>query len=200
MFAISLVYTLSIIFFYYLWYILIFIFAQIMIFFLKHYIKYWWSLEVKIYNDVLCASTRINNISILNDDILNRFDNFKEWEITNLWVFVENKFKDFYVSMQKTFKKIKIIEEKIPKSKFKEYINFSKLNLYLVDKFNQPIDKMISILEKFSILLKKQIEELKNIETDKQEFKSNFKFKQIKLENQVNMMINNKNKLMKMKI
>jgi len=195
-------YSASVMFFYYLWYAFVYIFWTIIIFFVKLYLKFFWNIEFKIHKEALEIYDNLSKLELLNKLIKAKFENFKEWEISNLWKFVDDKFRDFYAIILWTFKEKEKLYSMMNQSKYKDYIDFEKMKAFIKQKFNEPVEGMIEILKKYKNLLIKQLNELEDLiaKQDKQEYIWNLKMKKLTLENQINLMEQNLEKLEKMKV
>jgi hypothetical protein len=74
-------------------------------------------------------------------------------------------------------------------------MNFEKLEKYFKTKFNKPVKEMISMLEKFEILLEKQINLLKITKSNSEVYDLNLDKKEISLNHQLDILMGNKGKL-----
>jgi len=197
-----LLYSISVIFFYYLGYVFVYIFGHILIFFVKIYLVLSGNLEFKIYQKVLDIYENLSRLLLLNNLINAKLDSFKGWQISDLWSFVEKKFKSFYSIILGVFNQTKDLYSMMEKSKYKDYINFDRMKNFIKEKYNEPVEWMMEILKKYRNLLVKQIEEIDELlkKEEKSEYIWNLKMKKLTLEKQVELMEENMNSLEKMKL
>jgi len=83
----------------------------------------------------------------------------------------------------------------INNSKFKDFINFEKLEKYLKNNFNKPVLEMVSMLEKFEKLLEKQINLLRITKSNLEILDVNLDKKEILLKHKLYVLISNRKKL-----
>ena len=83
----------------------------------------------------------------------------------------------------------------INNSKFKDFVNFEKLEKYLKNNFNKPVLEMVSMLEQFEKLLKKQINLLRITKSNLEIADLNLDKKQILLKHKLEVLISNRKKL-----
>ena len=153
-------YVVSLYLFYYIWYFFIFIFSKIYLFFLKIVLSFKDNIELKIKDKTLEIDEKLENMQNIYKVLKNKIEEFKSWEISNIWDFVEDKFSDFYVQIDLILQEKKKLQEVIEKSKYKDIIDFDIFKKYLKKNFNAPIKDMISLLEVYEKLLKNQIDEI----------------------------------------
>jgi hypothetical protein len=92
-------------------------------------------------------------------------------------------------------KQKKELNKLIKKSKFTDFVNFEKLEKYLKNNFNKPILEMTNMLEKFEILLEKQINLLKITKSNSEISDLNLDKKEILLNHKLEILRSNKKKL-----
>lgn len=165
--------------------------------FLKIILKFTKNTEVKIKWKIEDIDESFKNMEKIDKMLSHKISTFKEWEISDISSSVENNFSNFYTEVISVFNQKKKLFNLINNSKFKDFINFQKLEKYLKDNFNKPVLNMISMLEKFEKLLEKQIKLLKITNSNLEILDVNLDKKQIILTNQLNNLRENKNKLEK---
>jgi len=193
-------YTISAILFYYIWYVFAFIFSSILILFIKLYLYLKQDIELKIHQKALKVYDWLWKLKMLNLDINKKFSSFAGWEISNLWKFVDDKLAKFYKQFSKTNKSRLSLINLMQKSKYKNYINFENLQKYMKNSFNKPVLWMIDILQKYKNLIEKEIENIKKLKQQqtKQEYIANLTLKTNSLERQLETIKTNESKLKKM--
>ena len=199
------IYIASLYAFYYIGYFFSFLFSKIYLFFLKIFISFKDKIELKIKNKTLDIDEKLSKMNLIYKVLKNKIDNFKAWEISNIWDFVEDKFWDFYNQMDLVLKDVKQLKNLIEKSKYKDVIDFDLFKKYLKKNFNAPVKDMISLLETYEKLLEKEIVELKKLNKNSKKQKldinnteildKNLEQKEFVLNNQLEILRNNKKSL-----
>jgi len=159
----TVIYIISLYVFYYIWYFFMLILSNIYLFFLKLILSFRDKIELKIKKKTLEIDEKLDKMNLIYKVLKNKLDNFKNWEISNIWEFVEDKFWDFYGQIDLVLKDIKVLKILIEKSKYKDVIDFYLFKKYLKKNFNKPVQEMISLLELYEKLLEKEIIELKKL-------------------------------------
>ncbi len=168
-------YVMSLYIFYYLWYFVLYFLWKIYSFILWFFISFKNKIELKIKNRTLWIEQKLDKMNIIYKVLKNKIDNFKDWEISDIWNFTEDKFSDFYNQIDLVLKDVKDLKFLIETSKYSNVIDFNIFKTYLKKKFNAPVKDMVWLLEVYEKLLNKQILEFKrlNNNTQKQELDIN---------------------------
>jgi len=190
-------YVMLLYFFYYFWYFFWIIIFFIINIFLKIILKFTKNTQVKIKWRIEDIDDSFKNMDKIEKILSNKINNFKDWEISNISKDVEKNFSNFYTEVISVFNEKKKLLKLINNSKFKDFVNFEKLEKYLKNSFNKPVLEMLSMLEKFEKLLEKQINLLKITNSNSEILDLNVQKKEIILTTQLNNLRKNKNKLEK---
>lgn len=190
-------YAISLYIFYYLWYFLGFFIFFIAYFFLIFALQFSKNTEVKIKWKIEDIDSSFKNMKNIDKILSNKISNFKDWEISNISKDIEKNFSNFYSEIISILEQKKKLFNLINNSKFKDFVNFEKLENYIKINFNKPVSEMISMLDKFEQLLEKQINLLKMTNSNNEILDVNIDKKQIVLENNLKILRSNKQKLEK---
>jgi len=184
-------------FFYYLGYFFWVIIFFIVNIFLKIILKFTKNTEVKIKWRLEDIDSSFLNMEKIWKVLSNKINNFKSWEISNISSDIEKNFSSFYTEVVFVFNEKDELLKIIKNSKFKDFVNFEKLENYLKNRYNKPVKEMVKMLEKFEKLLQKQINLLHITRQNSEIQDHNLEQKEIILTKQLNNLILNKNKLEK---
>jgi len=189
------VYVILLYFFYYFWYffwIIIFFLVNII---LKIVLRFTKNIEVQIKWRIEDIDSSFNNMKNIDKILSHKISNFKDWEISNISKDVEKNFSNFYLEVLSILNQKKKLFKLINNSKFKDFVNFTKLEKYLKNNFNKPVEEMISMLEKFEKLLEKQIELLIITKSNSNVSDLTLDKKEVSLNHQLDILRSNKRKL-----
>lgn len=190
------VYVILLYFFYYFWYFFWMIIFFLVNIILKIVLRFTKNIEVQIKWRIEDIDSSFNNMEKIDKILSHKISNFKDWEISNISKDVEKNFSNFYLEVLSIINQKKKLFKLINNSKFKDFVNFGKLEKYLKTNFNKPVEDMVSMLEKFEKLLEKQIYLLKTTELNNStKINNNLSLKKINLEHQLNILKSNKSKL-----
>ncbi len=192
------IYIIFLYLFYYFWYFFWIIIFSIINVFLKIILKFSKNKEVAIKWKLEDIDSSFKNMSKIEKILSNKISNFKSWEISDISSSVDKNFSNFYSEVIFIFNEKKKLFNLIKKSKFKDFVNFEKLEKYLKNNFNKPVLEMISMLEKFRKLLEKQIELLRITQKNNNtKINNELTYKEIILEKKLNILKQNIYKLEK---
>lgn len=182
---------------YYIWLLLGFLFFVLLIWLLKIILFFRKNTELKIKYRVESIEKTFLKMEKIYTLINNKILSFKWWNISDISWFIESNFESFYSRvlyvLDERIKLLSLIKE----SKYKEFINFKTLENYIIKNFNKPINEMISLLDNYEKTLNKWLIDLSKIISDKVENTSNLSYKKIILENQLNILKLNRERLKK---
>jgi len=161
----------------------------ILIFWFIFFLLFWWiikiilffrkSIEIKIKNKIEKLYKRFEEIESIYLLLSNKISKFKWWEISNIWDFSQKSFESFYSKINTILEERKKLILILNKSNYKDFIDFKKLEKYIKNNFNKPINEMISLLKKYEKTLVSWIKDLDKLE--KRDNELNFKLKEKKL-------------------
>ncbi len=154
--------------FYYIWYFFSFIFSRIYVFILKIIVNLKNKIELKIKQKTLKIDEKIKKMKFIYSNLKNKLDEFKEWQISNIWNFVEENFSNFYTQIEIILNETKKLKLLIENSKYNGFIDFNHFKKYLKKNFNKPVLDMISLLMVYKKLLQKEIFNLEKLNRNSQ--------------------------------
>ncbi len=146
--------------FYYVGYFLWIIFFYVFYLFIKMIVNYKKWLELKIKDTVLFLDKSFQAMDTSYLALEKRITDFNDWEIWNLTNIIEKNFTLFYENINNSLHLKNKLFDLLEKSSFKDFIDFSVLELYIQKNFNKPVEKMIQLLQNTKINLEKQIWEI----------------------------------------
>lgn len=180
-------YIIFIYIFYYIWYFITFLLAKFYTFIIKIILFFRDKVEIKIKNITKKIDDKILKMNYINSSLLSKINEFKDWEISNIWNFIEKKFKLFYNNIYLINIEKKELEKIISKSKYKDFIDFLLFEKYLKKQFNNPIKNMISMLKKYEKYLEDWIKKIDKQKITKVEYLWQLWQKKIILQNNLNL-------------
>lgn len=156
-------YSVSIFLFYWLGFVLGFLFFILFISFINIYFLINKSIELKIKNKVTLIDVEIKKLDEIYIQLENKIKNFKDGEISNLSKNIEEEFNSFYKKIDLILTQKDYLKNIIENSIYNDFIDFEHFAFYVKEQFNNPLNCMIGLLEKYKISLKEKIEESENI-------------------------------------
>lgn len=186
--------------FYYIWYFVWILFVKIYSVFIRMYLSLQNSKELQIKNKTEKIDMNIKKMMKIYDLLHLKFSEFRWWEISDISWFTAKNFDSFYTEIFTIFNEKKYLEKVISSSVYKNFIDFWIFEKYLKKSFNKPVASMIELLESQKKLADKQLIELEKTNANLPELEGRMTMKKIIIENNLNMLISNIQKLQQTKI
>jgi len=156
-----------------------FLFNYIIILLTKLFQKLFPNFNQKLYNLTYKLWENNNKINSLYKQLKNDFNSFISWDIFNLEKEVSKKLPNLLQNIRNNLKIIQKIKDLIETNKlFQSHLDIEKYSNYQRQQFNDIIDKVIQLLQKYSNLTNKGIIQLNKIENNWQ-----IKLKKISMQN-----------------
>lgn len=153
------IYSISVVIFYFLGLILGFIIFFILISIISFYFFINKSVELKIKQEVTKIDTQLDDLEEIYANANKKVADFYDGEIFNLSKHLEDEYKNFYSKINKIIDLKDKLKNTIENSKYKNFIDFSLFASYLKNQFNKPLHGMIKLLENYK---EKVLKELKD--------------------------------------
>ncbi len=181
--------------FYYLGYFFwLFIFYSVYVL-LKILFTFKENTEIKIKQSVESIGSWFEKMEKIDDILTHKIQTFRGWEISNIAGVVESQFSNFYSEVLLVLKKRTQLLSIIKTSKYKDFIDFETLEIYVTGRFNKPVKEMLLLLEKTEKMLVQWLEEIKKIDTCSVDGSGNILQKEKVLSHQLELLKHNKTKL-----
>jgi ABC-type multidrug transport system fused ATPase/permease subunit len=168
-YAILVVYSISVVFFYFIGMIIGFIFFLILISLISLYFSINKSDELKIKQEVTKIDKELLDLENIYLNLNEKMTTFNQGEIFDLSKHIEDEYNDFYQKINKIIDHKDKLKDIIKNSSYKDFIDFPLFVIYIRDQFNKPLNEMIKLLvnyqEKVSTELTQAKQALQNTDS-----------------------------------
>ena len=156
-YAILAVYSISVVFFYFIGMIIGFVFFLILISLINLYFSINKSNELKIKQKVTKIDKEFLDLKEIYLKLNEKMTTFNKGEIFDLSKHIEDEYNDFYQKINKIIDHKDKLKNIIQDSSYQNFIDFPLFVIYLRNQFNKPLNEMIELLLSYQTKVSNEI-------------------------------------------
>lgn len=156
-YAILAVYSISVVFFYFIGMIIGFVFFLILISLINLYFSINKSNELKIKQEVTKIDREFLDLKDIYLKLNEKMTTFNKGEIFDLSKHIEDEYNDFYQKINKIIDHKDKLKNIIENSSYQNFIDFPLFVIYLRNQFNKPLNEMIELLLSYQMKVSNEI-------------------------------------------
>lgn len=156
-YAILAVYSISVVFFYFIGMIIGFVFFLILISLINLYFSINKSNELKIKQEVTKIDKEFLDLKDIYLKLNEKMTTFNKGEIFDLSKHIEDEYNDFYQKINKIIDHKDKLKNIIENSSYQNFIDFPLFVIYLRNQFNKPLNEMIELLLSYQMKVSNEI-------------------------------------------